>query len=81
VATRRGGESELTMALEHQFKQRIETAGAIFVKFEGGSVYFQDAPDKPIISLYAFCCDRENIHLAIKGQREELSIDQWEKLI
>jgi hypothetical protein len=69
------------LGLEFQFRQRIESAGAIFVKFEGGSVYFRDAPDKPVISLYAFCCDAENIRLAIKGQREELSIDQWEKLI
>jgi hypothetical protein len=69
------------MSLEHQFRQRIECAGATFVKLENGMVYFQDTPDKPIISLYAFACDRENIRLAIKSQREMLAVDLWEQLI
>ena len=68
------------MSLEHQFRQRIECAGATFVKLENGMVYFQDTPDKPIISLYAFCCDRDNILLAIKSQREKMLVDHWESL-
>lgn len=69
------------MSLEHQFRQRVESCGAIFVRLEGGSVYFRDTLDKPIISLYAFACDTENIRLAIKGQREMLAVDLWEVLI
>ncbi|MGA2248729.1 MAG: hypothetical protein ABSH48_27555 [Verrucomicrobiota bacterium] len=69
------------MAIEHKFKTTVEAAGAIFVKLENGLVYLQDASEKPIISLYAFACDRENVRLAIKSQREELSLDRWEQLI
>jgi hypothetical protein len=67
--------------MEHMFRQRIASAGAHFVALEDGKVYFQDTPDKPVISLYAFACDRENIRLAIKSQREKLSLDRWEELV
>lgn len=70
-----------TVSMEHIFRQRIESAGAVFVKLQDGKVYFRDAPDKPVISLYAFCCDHTNIHLAIKGQREQLSLDRWQELV
>jgi hypothetical protein len=69
------------MSLESQFKQRIESAGAIFVRFDRGSVVFRAAPDTPELSLYAFCCDHENIFLALKSQREKMLVDHWESLV
>ena len=69
------------MCIEHQFRQRIESAGAIFVKFEAGSVFFRATPEAPIISLFAFCCDRTNIVLALKSQREKMLVDNWESLV
>jgi hypothetical protein len=69
------------MRFEVHFRQRIETAGAVFVELENGRVYFHDAPDKSILSLYAFACDGENIRLAIKSQRERMLVDQWESLV
>jgi hypothetical protein len=69
------------MSLEHVFKTTVESAGGVFVAMRDGAVYFQAAPGAPTISLYAFACDVTNVKLAIKGFREQLSLDRWQELI
>jgi hypothetical protein len=69
------------MSLEHVFKTTVESAGGVFVAMRDGAVYFQAAPGAPTISLYCHACDLTNVKLAIKGFREQLSLDRWESLV
>jgi hypothetical protein len=74
------------MALDFQFRQRVEAAGGEFLRLESGCVYFRakasvDDPAPSPIRLFAFACTTEGVRLALKSYYEKLAIDVWESLV
>jgi hypothetical protein len=69
------------MALEFQFRQRVECAGGHFLGLRAGIVYFAAAPGEKVLSLFAFACTNENVSLTLKAFRENLAHDAWASLV
>jgi hypothetical protein len=68
--------------MNEHIRDLVERAGAVYIGVTGDCVQFAAQPGGAVISLYLFACRSiEDVRLALKAERERLSVDVWQEAL